>query len=53
MNQTTLPLPSTSDAYLMAADFNEDAKQDLAVSTVGVSGNAGVHVGTLSILYGL
>lgn len=53
MNQTSLMVSSTTDSFLAVADFNEDQKQDVAVSTVGVSGSAGIHVGTLSLLLGL
>ncbi len=53
MNQTSLMVQSTTDSYFAVADFNEDQKQDVAVATVGVSGSAGIHVGTLSLLLGL
>jgi len=50
---TSISLPTTSDANLAVADFNGDGHQDLAVSSYGISGQAGIHAGTLSILFGL
>ncbi len=50
---TAEPLPSTSEASLLVADFNQDMRQDLVVSNYGIAGTAGAHAGALSILFGL
>ncbi len=50
---TAEPLPSTSEASLLVADFNQDMRQDLVVSNHGIAGTAGAHAGALSILAGL
>lgn len=50
---TSIPLPTTTDANIAVADFNGDLHQDLALANYGISGQAGTHVGSLSLLFGL